>query len=355
MVPPPGKPPANCHHSYIFSLYFWLEFWGCHIEIHIYIYINRNEYFYIDTNTNMWLMYLEHFCHLNRLQRLQTRPDPRFKIQDSRFQETSWIPGPDPRFKIQDFKKLLESRGQIQDSRFKIQDWKKLLESRSSLDLCLGIQEVFLNLESWILNLGFKKFFSILNLESWIWDSRSFSQSWILNLESGIQEVFLNLESWILDLASGFKKFLEILNLESWIWPRDSRSFLKSSILNLESWIWSRLQTLQTVQVAKMLKVLGHHSYNVIIPLLLDLWAAVLVEVAGIGANNLFGDESWILDLESWILDLVSVVNVANGSGSKMLSVRDRQRYNTFITFLLELWAAVVVELIGIGANWYWS
>ena len=280
-------------------------------------------------------MYLEHFCHLNRLQRLQTRPDPRFKIQDSRFQETSWIPGPDPRFKIQDSRFQETSwiprpdpRFKIQDSRLKKTSWIQKLpwslprDSRSFL-------------KSWILNLGFKKFFSILNLES------------------GIQEVFLNLESWILDL--GFKKFFSILNLESWIWPRDSRSFLKSSILNLESWIWSRLQTLQTVQVAKMLKVLGHHSYNVFIPLLLDLWAAVLVEVAGFGANNLFGDESWILDLESWILDLVWVVNVANGSGSKMLSVRDRQRYNTFITFLLELWAAVVVELIDIGANWYWS
>ena len=167
----------------------------------------------------MWLMYLEHFCHLNRLQRLQTRPDPRFKIQDSRFQETSWIPGPDPRFKIQDSRFQETSWIPRPDPRFKIQDWKKLLESRSSLDLCLGIQEVFLNLESWILNLGFKKF----------------SQSWILNLESEIQEVFLNLESWILNL--GFKKFFSILNLESWILDLASgfKKFLE--IFNFESWI----------------------------------------------------------------------------------------------------------------------
>jgi len=119
----------------------------------------------------------------------------------------------DSRFKIQGSEKTSSIQPLwIQDSRFKAEG--------------LRIQEVFFGswklnptpldsrsfLGSWILNLesyplGFKKFFGILNLESWILpplDSRSFLGSWILNLES---------------YPLGFKKFFWILNLEPWTLP----------------------------------------------------------------------------------------------------------------------------------------
>ena len=129
------------------------------------------------------------------------------KFQDSIFPGTlwskSWIQPQDSRFKIQDSQELfganLESNPRIQDSRF-----PGTLSSKCWIHLESWIQDFLQrvpgNLESWILNPGFKICWKespgILNLESWIQglDSRFWFK--ICSKESlGI----LNLESWILD------------------------------------------------------------------------------------------------------------------------------------------------------------
>ena len=141
--------------------------------------------------------------------------DSRFKIPRNSLEQ---ILNPTPGFKIQDSQELfganLESNPRIQDSRFPGTLW-----SKSWIHLESWIQDFLQrvpgNLESWILNPGFKICWKespgILNLESrgWIQDldsrfaQKSLWESWILNLESWIQDLLervrRNLESWILN------------------------------------------------------------------------------------------------------------------------------------------------------------
>ena len=191
MVPPPR--PTNFTRvlvftvkSAIFGVKFWIPgFGGCHV-VYIYTYIYIYIYIYIrKINYKINHSPLPPLCTSLACKRLQAvasivTPSPGFKIQDSK--RTS-------RFKIQDPKRT----SWIQSPGFKIQ------ASRSKKN--------FLNPTS-CLQRGVAR----------AWIQEVVFESWLLNLESGtwIQEKplkILNLESWIQD--SGFKKFF--LDLESWI------------------------------------------------------------------------------------------------------------------------------------------
>ena len=127
-----------------------------------------------------------------RLRKTSSTPPVWFKVQDSRLRKNFFNPTSlDSRFKASKKKSSLPPVW-IQDSKFKAEGFrfKKFFGILNLESYPLGFKKSFWDLESWILPPWVQEgLFGIMNLESWIlppWVQEVFWGSWILNLGSDV-------------------------------------------------------------------------------------------------------------------------------------------------------------------------